>query len=243
MKHGLGLSLAIMLTGVACLVAPNPDFIDSDGTDETGSGECPVGTLDCDDQPGCETDATDPATCGSCEKRCELAGEMLECVAGQCAGSIVFVDLPDAYVDHGQPDQNFGAEPLLLIDGARESYIELPNIGALPSGATVESVALHLTCTVPGASLDVYRVETPWDESAITGSNAPGNNNTRLLTVASTLGGNVIELVGLLPSWRTGNPKRSLELRVESNGSEPAPVEFSSREGASPPSLVLTLRW
>jgi hypothetical protein len=238
--------VGIALASTACLVEPNPDFIDptaGDGTGDTGSSMCPAGTLDCDGEPGCEADASDPYSCGSCDHVCELAGELLECVAGQCTGTVMFTDFPDAYVDRNLPDQNFGSEPSLLIDAARDSYLELPDI-TVPSNAQFESVALHLSCSQPGALIDVYRIETGVDEPLVTEATAPTLNNELIASVTPVVGDNVVELVGLLPSWRSGNPKRSLGLRSDPDaGPDPTLVEFSSREGSSPPYLMVTLRW
>lgn len=238
----------IALSSTACLVAPNPEFIDplvdDDETDTGDIEQCPAGLANCDGEPGCEASLDDPATCGSCVKRCELGGQMLECVEGLCVGELSFTDLPDVHVDGEQPDQNFGFAPALLVDAERTAYIELPNLGPLPTGATVHSLALHLTCTDSGTSLDVYRVENPWDESAMTHNNAPGLGSSRILTFSPQLGDNALELVGLLPSWRIGNPKRSLGFGPTSSaGPSPDSVDFSSREGSAPPYLVLDISW
>jgi hypothetical protein len=239
--------LVLALSSSACLVAPNPDFIDplaEESESDTGLASCPDGLADCDGEPGCEAHLDDPLTCGSCNKRCEFASQLLECDAGTCVGEVMFTDLADAYVDTEQPQQNFGAEPVLIVDRERDSYIELPNLGTLPSSATIHAVTLHVPCTLTGANIDVYRIESPWDELAMTQQNAPGMGNSRLLTFSPQLGDNTLELVGLLPSWRLGNPKRSLGLTPASgSGSNPDPVEFSSREGAAASYLVLSLSW
>lgn len=254
MRRGLAV-LALMLT--ACMIAPNPDFIDplAGSVDETGSGsdeigsdetdpdetdpdECPAGGLDCDGVPGCEAHTDDPATCGRCDKSCAMNGEMLECVDGQCVGTIVLEGLADAHVDHDLPNQNFGGEPVLIIDGSRDAYIDLPEV-TVPSGASLDSIALHLSCTTSGADINVYRIEQPWNEQSITAGNAPNLNN-QVLSFSPTIGENVIELLGRISGWPTSGDTRSLGLGPLS---ETAPVEFSSREGSSPPTLVLTLHW
>lgn len=246
LRRSRRLILAVALTNSACLLEQNPDFIGplAEST-ETGDAGCPEGLADCDGEPGCEADLSEPSTCGSCSKRCEIGGQMLACVEDECTGEVWFSDLPDAMVDRQQPAENFGSEPILIVDGERDAYIELPSLGPLPSGATIHSIALHLTCTRPGAALDVHRVETPWDEISITGNNAPGlSGSSRILTFTPTIGDNSIELVGLLQSWRIGNPRRSLALRPSTNaGSDPEPGDFASREGDSPPRLSLSLSW
>ncbi|MFO7565541.1 MAG: DNRLRE domain-containing protein [Enhygromyxa sp.] len=254
-SHGCVALIAALSSG-ACLIAPNPQFIDANAgeSEDTGDSQnsggsedplgCEDGFADCDGEPGCEASLDDPETCGSCSKSCEIAGQLLECDAGQCVGELLFVDLPDAHVDRQQPDQNFGLEPILAVDGDRDAYLELPNLGLMPLGVTIHSAALHLSCTDPGSALDVYRIENSWDEQAMTSDNAPGLGNARLLTFSPRVGENVLELVGLLPSWQVGMPNRSLGLTPASNaGPSPDPVEFSSREGGSPPYLVLSVSW
>jgi hypothetical protein len=241
-----GAIVGVMLTSTACLVEPNPEFMASAGETgamETSPTDCPAGTLDCDGEPGCEADADDPLNCGSCDNVCEFGGEMLSCVAEQCTGTVVFTDLPDAYVDSAAPDQNFGSSPLLLVNTTQTSYIELPDIDAIPSTATIETLALHLTC-IPesGASVDVFRIETSWDEQQLTGDNAPSFDQSLISSLDLVIGQNVIDLVGLLPSWRMGNPKRSLAFGPDPNAG-PAAVECSSREGTAPPFLLLTMSW
>jgi hypothetical protein len=235
--------IGVTLASTACLIEPNPDFIEPNGdageTDSTDAGMCPEGTLDCDGEPGCESDATDPSSCGSCSKVCELGGQMIECVEGECVGTVTFTELADTYVDADQPSQNFGLEPTLIVDASRATFIALPDIGALPSGA-IEHVGLHVTCTQLGTTLQLQRVETEWDEQQLTASSAPSGSEV-IGSFDFTLGENVVELAGMLPSWRSGTPKRSIELSA--TGPDPLPVEFSSREGASAPYLTVTLSW
>ena len=52
------------------------------GSSGQGGAECEPGWLDCDDEPGCESSADTVATCGSCEKSCEVAGTQLACSEG-----------------------------------------------------------------------------------------------------------------------------------------------------------------
>jgi hypothetical protein len=217
-----GAVVGVMLASTACLVEQNPDFMASEGASD---------------------EATDTGDCGACGNVCEFGGEMLSCVDEQCTGTVVFTDLPDTYVDSVVPEQNFGSDPVLIVDATRTTYIELPSIDAIPNSATIEELALYLTCVPePGASFEIYRVETSWDELLLTGSTAPGLDQSLISSVSPAIGQNVIELVDLLPSWRMGNPKRSLAFGPDPNAG-PVAVECSSREGNAPPFLLVTLRW
>jgi len=245
------LVLVVALPGCGLFLGPNPQFMDSladDGETDTDSDElatsdddmCPPGTLDCDGDPGCESSVDDPGSCGGCDNNCELGGEPLECVDGQCVGTVVFTDLADTYVDTELASQNFGAETRLVIDSSRASFIALPDIGELPMAASLEHVLLHVTCTQAGTSVQVQRIETEWDELELTADNAPSGSQV-LDDVPLLRGENVIDLVGMLPSWRSGTPKRSVELSAI--GPNPQPVVCSSREGRSPPYWEIAISW
>jgi hypothetical protein len=238
MKHVHAALLGVTLASTACL-EPNPDFIEptADGA-ETGDDGCPEGLLDCDDEPGCEADANDPSHCGSCGKTCELNGEMLECVAGQCVGTVFFTELADAYIDSEQPSQNFGVEPTLIVDQSRASYVALPELDTLVSGGKLDYVGLHLTCTQAGTTVQVQRVQSVWDELQVSASTAPSGSNV-IGDFDFGPGETVIELTDELPNWIA--PKRSL--RFNASGADPLPVLFSSREGGSAPYLEVTIRW
>ena len=241
--------VAVALTTPACLIEPNPKFVETasangdTGLDGTGS-ECPAGTLDCDDQPGCESDSTDPLTCGSCEKRCVVKGEQLTCEAGECSGTLTFTDLADSYVDHDLPDQVFGGESELRIDSRRDAYVALPSLLEIPSTATYESIELLMSCSQAGGAIEVYRVSSPWQESDLAGSNAPSISGEALVSFNPELGENAIDLFDKVPGWRAGEPKHSLALLSNSMPGPRQPgVTFASRESGEGPRLVLTIRW
>lgn len=241
-----GLSLAaVAVMSTACLIEPNPDFVESDtGTDDTGDdGECPEGTLDCDDQPGCESERSDPLTCGSCDKRCVVNGEAFACVDGECSGTITFTELADSYVDHDLPAQVFGGELELRVGDRRDAYIGLPSLDDIPSGATIEAVELRLSCSQAGGAVEVYRVSAPWDESSLAGNNAPIIIGDPLASFDAQLGENVIDVFGQLMGWRKGDPMHSLALRSKLIPPIQAGVTFASRESGEGPILVVKFRW
>lgn len=238
-RIGLAL-LGFTLTSTACLIGPNPDFIEptADGAETGDEDGCPEGLLDCDDEPGCDADAGDPSHCGSCSKPCELDGEQFECVAGQCVGTVFLTELADAYIDNDLPSQNFGAEPTLIVDQSRASYIALPELESLVSNGTLDYVGLHLTCTKAGTTVQIQRVQSVWDELQMSASSAPSGSNV-IGSYDFGPGANVIELTHELPNWIAA--KRSL--RFNPTGSDPLPVQFSSREGSNAPYLEVRIRW
>jgi hypothetical protein len=244
----VAVALALAGPSSACIIEPNPDFMGAEA--ETGTGaeagsdrECLPGTLDCDAFPGCEARSDDPLSCGSCTKRCEFDGELLECVAGRCEGTVILTNLADAYVDRDAPQQNFGAEPVLRVDSRREAYIKLPDLAGLPSAA-YEDISLSLPCSSAGGAVQLLRLEASWDEGTISWDTAPGVVGSTLASFEPKLGANVIDLNSLLPGWREGSPKHSLALRsqVEVSATQ-AGVVFVSRESGAGPVLTMTLSW
>jgi hypothetical protein len=240
----------------ACLIVENPAFIDSAeggeseaealdasaGTD-TGSPGCDPGWLDCDDEPGCESDASDPATCGSCDKACEVEDQMLACVEGVCTGMLTLSIPADTYVDSDQPDQNFGVDASLRLDATRDVYLRLPDLDMIPQGAVFGSITLELDCTQAGGSVFVHQVGSPWDEFSLTQSNAPALDGAPLTGFEPSIGATSVELLDLIGEWQLGSPKRSLGLRANPTNQGGSTIELSSREGPAPPSLVVDFSW
>lgn len=98
----------------------------------TGSGTCPMGLADCDDDAsnGCEANvATDPARCGACDAPC-AAGP--NAVAG-CSGGTCTID----HCDVGFDDCNGG-----YFDGCEASLSSDPN----------NCLACGLACALPNAT-------------------------------------------------------------------------------------------
>lgn len=214
----------VALTSTACVIGPNPDFIEDGGT----AGET-------DGQSNDES----ALTCG--DKICELDGGTAQCVDGQCVGTLSVAIEDDTYVDGDQPTTNFGEQPTLRVDDLRDAYILLPD---LPSsgGVSIESIGLHLNCSVAGATVGVYEVGGNWTELSVTQGNAPGIGGTELTSFTATPGDNVVEIVDLVFEWQNAEANRGLGLRLL-DGGDIAPNQFSSSEGAAPPYLEIELIW
>ena len=243
----------------ACLIAPNPRFVGDetqgettatetglDGAEASGAeaggadDECEAGMLDCDGEPGCETSAQSPLSCGSCDHSCEFAGAVHDCELGECVGSPVLSGFPDTYIDAEEPGLNRGMDNDLHLRGgdkAEESYISLP---PLPPGALVLDAKLVLDCGSPDlpASYDLYRVESPWSEQALTWQNRPQISDAPVTSFLAEPGESVIELGVFADDWPAPH---GITLR-KANG-DMAHTTCSSKEGDKPPRLELELVW
>jgi hypothetical protein len=233
--------LVLALASSACLLDPNPDFIEA-GTsgDDEWSGECPAGTLDCDGLPGCEADVDDPATCGSCSKSCVVGDNVLECDAGQCRGVVMLDVRQDTYADLDEPDQVFGAEPVLRVDARRNVYLELGNLDIVPSQATIGTILLLLTATRSGELVTVHRVTSPWSQTTLTANNAPLIHGEVLAGFEPAIGENHVDLTGLFSPGQIGTPRYDVALRSDI---EDDTIEFLSSETGLGPYLLITAHW
>jgi hypothetical protein len=94
----------------------------------------------------------------------------------------------DAYTNTADPTTNFGANPLLSVDGATEiTYIQF-NLSSIPSGATISQATLKLyvnAVTTPG-TFNVDYVNGAWTERTITSSLAPALGTAIVSGVAIT---------------------------------------------------------
>ncbi|PRP91230.1 putative PPE family protein PPE42 [Enhygromyxa salina] len=217
------------------------------GDGDTGDGDCPVGTLDCDDEPGCESDALDPGTCGACDKSCAFMGEEFACAEGLCFGTVELTGLEDAEIDSSTPDDLYGLDNQLYVRGGgspEHSYIKLPGLDQLPPGAVLDEASLYLSCQVSEAPTTLHRVEGEWSQDTITWSNAPGVDPEPLADFSPVVGDNMLDLLGLLPAWeRAPNYGLALVSVIDADGPENSRVKLASSESDAGPRLTLTLSW
>src|SRR5262249_46286996 len=113
------------------------------------------------------------------------------CSASLFAPAALFAQAPPAYDTFSysaQPNRNFGAYPILLVQKGATSYLEF-NLSALPVNASVSKATLRLYVDSVGQSgrLDAYEIDSPWTESQLTAGNAPPLG-------ASATGGNPVSI-------------------------------------------------
>jgi TGF-beta propeptide len=81
----------------------------------------------------------------------------------------------DAYTNSADPTTKYGTATLLYVDGATEkAYIQF-NLSSIPTGASISqaTLKLYVNAVTTAGSFEVYSVNVPWSESAITYSNEP----------------------------------------------------------------------
>ncbi len=94
----------------------------------------------------------------------------------------------DTYSFNAEPAQNFGAQPILVVQPGANSYIRF-NLSSVPAGVTVNkaTLRLYLDAITGNGSFDVYQLGNSWGESTLSYSNAPSMG-------ASATGGHPIAL-------------------------------------------------
>ncbi len=83
--------------------------------------------------------------------------------------------LGDSYTNTADPTTNYGAKPLLDVDGASQiTYIQF-NLSSIPTGASVSqaTLKLYVNAVTTAGAFEVYSVNGAWTESKITYDLAP----------------------------------------------------------------------
>ncbi|MCB0085416.1 MAG: PKD domain-containing protein, partial [Caldilineaceae bacterium] len=162
---------------------------------------------------------------------------------GGGGSALTFTTVADALVKSSSATSNYGADSVLRLRGGSEplynSYLQF-NVSGL-SGA-VQSAKLRLYVTDGSdAGGAVYAVSnngsnnTPWTEGGITWANAPVISGGPLTTLGAINAGQWAEYD--VTAAISGNGLFSFGLNTSSSNS----AYFSSKEGANPPQLVITV--
>jgi hypothetical protein len=152
--------------------------------------------------------------------------------------SLVFVTDADARVRQSHPSENYGTGTTLRVDGQKDSlYESFLRFTVTGVSSTIQSARLRLYVTDNGTQNGpaVYATSNSWSEAEITWDNRPGPtseaaDNKESLGTNNWVEYDVTPLIG-------GEGIFSFVLVGDSNDG----VHFSSRQGAQPPQLILTL--
>lgn len=230
---------ALSLLGGACF-GDNPQFEAGD-VGETGD-PCSEGWLDCDGEPGCEVPVDDPAHCGSCENSCEVAGQLLGCEAGVCAGVVSLPALEDAYVNDAEPDRNYADEPLLEVDQGPDdlhTFVAMPDLSVVPPEAELLGAELYLSCLDDGDTVKLYRVTEAWSAADLTWNEQPAYEAAPSLTFDPPANPVQLDLSSLVGDWLDGDENHGIALLpTGADGSQ-----FAALDSENGPRLLLELRW
>jgi chitodextrinase len=147
---------------------------------------------------------------------------------------LTFAPAADATLRSGNPTGNAGSATLLEIDNSPVDHALLKFVVSGVGGRTVSSAKLRLNCTNASNVGGIFaRVDnSSWSESTVNWNNAPAAGAT-LATLGAVTIGNWYEVD--LTSLITGDGTYSIRVSTTSTDG----VDYSSKEGANPPQLVL----
>jgi RHS repeat-associated protein/CSLREA domain-containing protein len=155
----------------------------------------------------------------------------------QQSGSLTFTPVDDAYIANDAPSTNYGTAIALQTDNSPIKDFLLKFTVSGVNGQSITSAKIRLynvdSATKGG---DFYPVaNNTWQQSTVTWNNAPAAGSTLLASLGSVSPNTWYEVD--ITSLITGDGTYSL--RVSSTSSNGA--DYSSKEGANPPQLVITL--
>jgi myo-inositol-hexaphosphate 3-phosphohydrolase len=157
------------------------------------------------------------------------------CPPATAVGTSLMVSA-DARVEEESPNTNYGSDTVLRVDGGSdpdaESYLRFDVNTASPvRRATLRVYSFSGSSQAPA----VYTSSPSWSESSITWSTRPARSGTPLATVGAVQQNCYIEydVTAAIP----GNGSYSFVLATSITDG----VRLSSREGAQPPQLILSL--
>jgi Zn-dependent metalloprotease len=151
--------------------------------------------------------------------------------------SLVFTPIEDAYIASGSPATNYGSATTLQVDNSPIKHFLLKFDVSGLNGKQVVSAKLRLYNVDPSSKGgDFYAVsDNTWQEETLTWNNAPVALTNLLASLGSVSANNWYEVD--ITSLITGDGTYSL--RISSTSSDGA--DYSSKEGANLPQLVITL--
>lgn len=156
------------------------------------------------------------------------------------AATVTVTTSKDVTAKLASPDANFGTDTILQVSGsttgfAKQTFVQF-TVSGIPAGSTGITAQLKLRSQVTGTgrSITVHSVaSTSWTEGGVTWNAKPALG-TALSTVTSYTNGQ--DAVWNVSSAVTGNGAFSFGF----DGTYTSDTTFSSREGANPPTLVVT---
>ena len=142
----------------------------------------------------------------------------------------------DTFVSSATPKANYGPSIILVVQQGATTYLQF-SLGTLPAGAHVKKATLRLfvdAVAKPG-TFDVFQVNSPWSENAMTFTTAPlpgasaTGGNSKSVTSASMNQFQLIDITPTVQGWVDGSiPNNGLALAV--TGDLKGVFSFDSKE-------------
>jgi len=151
--------------------------------------------------------------------------------------TLTFNPTGDAYIQADLPTSNFGSNTNLEVDNSPIQNILLKfAVSGIGSGHVTSAKLRLYNTNLSAKGGDFYRVtDTSWNEGTVTWNNAPAANATLLASLGSVAQNNWYE-VDVTPAILGDG---TVSFKVTSTSTDGA--WYSSKEGAFPPQLVITV--
>jgi hypothetical protein len=142
----------------------------------------------------------------------------------------------DAYTNTAAPTTNYGAQPLLNVNGATEvTFVEF-NLASIPGGATISkaTLKLYLNSVTTAGSFNIDYVNGAWTESKIDRSNAPALGGAIASSIPITTAQKnqyvLVDITSAVQAWQSGSQAND-GIALVANGSFNA--TFDSKENTT----------
>lgn len=166
-----------------------------------------------------------------------------------------FSETYDATITNGNPEGNYGADPLVKVDsGTCFAVGEVcrgllsfphaigPNEGQIPLNSTIVSASFVLNVENHGPSQGMDQVLEAWGEAAVTWNSfaTPGAPRTKGPTISfdTAWGAFVVNITEIVQNWVDGDPNYGVVLRTDSDDG----THYHSSESSRAPKLTVTFR-
>jgi hypothetical protein len=154
----------------------------------------------------------------------------------------------DSWADQGAPTSTTGGTDAIIRVKTQSAknrrawvYFPLPSLG---DGCSLQSATLRLyqTAAQSTRTVNVSRATGPWSEGALNWNTQPGGAGTPVGAPAQTANAWVTWNVGTLVAEQMSSGNYGFVLKDSAeDAATAAEQQFSSREGANPPQLLLTI--
>jgi hypothetical protein len=151
--------------------------------------------------------------------------------------TLTFAPTADAYVRADTPTTTSGSATSIQVDNSPVKHFLIKFTVSGVGGRPVTSAKLRLFCVDPSdRGGDFHRVpDTTWSEQTVNWNNAPSFDAATLASLGGVTSGSWYEVD--VSSLITGDGTYSLGTTSPSTNG----ADYSSKEGANPPQLVITL--
>lgn len=159
-----------------------------------------------------------------------------------CGGTDTFTADADSWVDQAAAGANYGTDALINV-GAGNGVVRRTVVSFTVPGhactATTATLRLHNVTALTGRTIEAYRTTTAWSESTVTWTNQPAGAGTAA-PAAAVAGWMQWDVTAHVNAMAPAGTRGFLLRDFGEGGRTLRQQQFSSREGANRPQLVIT---